>query len=256
MMRSLAATLMRGDTSTGRQVRNAPKPLLYAAAICVSQVQAVQSYAQILDFVQHLKGSAAPAKAMITSLRHSSRWPHQENMTLVVVGTTASGVTIALHSVEDALKAPGAGRGRDFVSGIGLQDKGGITSEETPFWRLVVLSLQRIDFFRCVVRRMCFRLCSVAVSALYGSPICLFTTLYDILICFLHWPWDGLKLSHVRYAPGFKSRSSQSHLSFFRTSSWAVCALGFWWFPLYELHVYSSMWSEAEALSEYGVGPG
>jgi hypothetical protein len=33
------------------------------------------------------------------------------------------------------------------------------------------------------------------------------------------------------------------------------CVLGFWWFPLYELHVYSSMWSEAEALSEYGVVP-
>jgi hypothetical protein len=68
---------------------------------------------------------------MITSLRHCSRWPHQENMTLVGVGTTAPGVTIALHSVEDALKAPGAGRGRDFVIGIGLQDKGGITSQET-----------------------------------------------------------------------------------------------------------------------------
>jgi hypothetical protein len=69
------------------------------------------------------------------------------------------------------------------------------------------------------------------------------------------WPWDGLKLSHARYAPGFKSRSAQSHLSSFRTSSWAGCVLGFWWFPLYELHVYSSMWSEAEALSEYGVVP-
>jgi hypothetical protein len=68
-------------------------------------------------------------------------------------------------------------------------------------------------------------------------------------------PWDGLKLSHARCAPGFKSQSSQSHLSSFRTSSWAGFVLGFWWFPLYELHVYSSMWSEAEALSEYGVVP-
>jgi hypothetical protein len=67
----------------------------------------------------------------------------------------------------------------------------------------------------------------------------------------LSWPWDGLKLSHLRYAPGFKSRSAQSHLSSFRTSSWAGCVLGFWGFPLYELHVYSFMWSEAEALSEY-----
>jgi hypothetical protein len=32
------------------------------------------------------------------------------------------------------------------------------------------------------------------------------------------WPWDSRKLSH---APGFKSRSAQSHLSTFRTSSWA-----------------------------------
>jgi hypothetical protein len=30
---------------------------------------------------------------------------------------------------------------------------------------------------------------------------------------------------------------------------------GFWWFPLNELHVHSSMWNEAEALSEYGVVP-
>jgi hypothetical protein len=39
----------------------------------------------------------------------------------------------------------------------------------------------------------------------------------------------------------------------FRTSSWAGCVLDFWWLPLYELHLYSSTWSEAEALSEYGV---
>jgi hypothetical protein len=78
---------------------------------------------------------------MITSLRHCSRWPHQENLTLVGVGTTASGVTIALHSVEDALKAPGAARGRDFVIGIGLQDKGGITSEET---RVSTLGVYRV----------------------------------------------------------------------------------------------------------------
>jgi hypothetical protein len=52
-----------------------------------------------------------------------------------------------------------------------------------------------------------------------------------------------------------KSRSAQSHLSSFCSSSWAGCVLGFWWLPLYELHVYSSMWSEAEALSEYGVVP-
>jgi hypothetical protein len=33
------------------------------------------------------------------------------------------------------------------------------------------------------------------------------------------------------YAPGFISRSTQSHLSSFRTSSWAGGVLGFWWFP-------------------------
>jgi hypothetical protein len=33
------------------------------------------------------------------------------------------------------------------------------------------------------------------------------------------------------------------------------CVLGFWWLPLYELHACPSMWSEAEALSEYGVVP-
>jgi hypothetical protein len=50
-----------------------------------------------------------------------------------------------------------------------------------------------------------------------------------------------------------KPQSAQSHLSSFRTSSWAGCVLGFWWFPIHELHVYSSTCSEAEALSEYGV---
>jgi hypothetical protein len=70
----------------------------------------------------------------------------------------------------------------------------------------------------------------------------------------LNGPWDGLKLSHacVRL---LKSRSAQSHLSPFRTSSWAGCVLGFWCFSLYKLHVYSSMWSEAEVLSAYGVVP-
>jgi hypothetical protein len=63
-------------------------------------------------------------------------------------------------------------------------------------------------------------------------------------------PWDGLKLSQ---APGFKSRSAQSRLWSFRTSSWAGCVQGFLWLTLYELHVYSSTWSEAEALSECGV---
>jgi hypothetical protein len=38
-----------------------------------------------------------------------------------------------------------------------------------------------------------------------------------------------------------------SHLSSFHTSSWAGCVLGFWWSPLYELHVYSSAWSEAKS---------
>jgi hypothetical protein len=33
----------------------------------------------------------------------------------------------------------------------------------------------------------------------------------------------------------------------------AGCVLGFWCLLLYKLHMYSSMWSEAEALSEYGV---
>jgi hypothetical protein len=73
--------------------------------------------------------------------------------------------------------------------------------------------------------------------------------------CSFFRPWDGLQLSHARYAPGFKSRCAQSHLLSFRTSSRAGCVLGFWWFALYELHVISSMWSEAEALSEYGVVP-
>jgi hypothetical protein len=68
---------------------------------------------------------------MVTRLRHCSRWPDKVDMTLVGVGTRSLGVIIALHSVENALKAQEAVRGRDFVIGIGLQDKGGMTSEET-----------------------------------------------------------------------------------------------------------------------------
>jgi hypothetical protein len=61
-------------------------------------------------------------------------------MTLAGVGTASPGVTIALHSVEDALKARGTGRDRDFVISIGLQDKREITSEET---RVGTLGLHR-----------------------------------------------------------------------------------------------------------------
>jgi hypothetical protein len=69
------------------------------------------------------------------------------------------------------------------------------------------------------------------------------------------WPWDGLKLSHAHDAPGFKSRSRRAPPLVFYMSCSVGCVWGFWWFPPFELHVYSSMWSEAEALSEYGVVP-
>jgi hypothetical protein len=51
----------------------------------------------------------------------------------------------------------------------------------------------------------------------------------------------------------FGSRSAQSCISSFRTSSWSGCELGFWWFPFCELHVYSSTGRQAEAQSQYGV---
>jgi hypothetical protein len=38
------------------------------------------------------------------------------------------------------------------------------------------------------------------------------------------------------------------------TGCWVGCVWD-WWFPPLELHVHSSMWNEAEALSEYGVVP-
>jgi hypothetical protein len=63
------------------------------------------------------------------------------------------------------------------------------------------------------------------------------------------WP----EIQRCAYAPGFESQSAQSHPASFHTSSWAGCELGFWWFPLYELHVYFSTGSEAEALSEHGI---
>jgi hypothetical protein len=67
-------------------------------------------------------------------------------MALVGVGTTAPGITIALHSVEDALKDQGDGGGRNLVIGIGLQDKRGITSKETRVSTLGVYEIkQAID---------------------------------------------------------------------------------------------------------------
>jgi hypothetical protein len=87
---------------------------------------AVQSHAQTLDLVDHLKSSAAPAKVLVTSLCHGCRRPHQWDMTLVSVGTAAPGVITPLNSVEVALEAQGIGRGRDFVISIGLRDKGGV----------------------------------------------------------------------------------------------------------------------------------
>jgi hypothetical protein len=55
--------------------------------------------------------------------------------------------------------------------------------------------------------------------------------------------------------PGFKSRSRRAPPLVFYTSCLVGCVWGFWWFPLFELHVYSSMWSQAEALSEYDILP-
>jgi hypothetical protein len=52
--------------------------------------------------------------------------------------------------------------------------------------------------------------------------------------------------------PGLPRATSRNSLVIC-TSSWAGCVLGFWRFPLYELHVYSSTGSMAEAQSEYGV---
>jgi hypothetical protein len=54
---------------------------------------------------------------------------------------------------------------------------------------------------------------------------------------------------------GFKPQSRRAPPLVFYTSCSEGCVCGFWWFPRFELHVYSSMWSEAESLSEYGVVP-
>jgi hypothetical protein len=53
--------------------------------------------------------------------------------------------------------------------------------------------------------------------------------------------------------PGFKSRSRRAPPLVFYACCSVGCVWGFWWFPPFELHVYSSMWNEAEAQSEYGV---
>jgi hypothetical protein len=64
--------------------------------------------------------------------------------------------------------------------------------------------------------------------------------------------WEDVKLSHGPARPGSNPGPAQRHLVLY-TSCSVGCVRGFWWFPPFELHVYSSMWSEAEALSEYGA---
>jgi hypothetical protein len=68
-------------------------------------------------------------------------------------------------------------------------------------------------------------------------------------------PWDGLKLSQAHYAPGFKSWSLRAPPLVVYTSCSVRCVWGFWWFPPFELHVYSSMWSEAEATERVWRSP-
>jgi hypothetical protein len=63
-------------------------------------------------------------------------------------------------------------------------------------------------------------------------------------------PWDVLKA--MRRSAWVQFPVCPDPPSFC-TGSWAGCVLGFWWLPVYELLVYSSVGSEAEAQSEYGV---
>jgi hypothetical protein len=63
----------------------------------------------------------------------------------------------------------------------------------------------------------------------------------------------NLKVSHASMRPGLNPGLLRATFLSLQTMSWAGCVLGIWWFPLYELPVYSSTWNEAEALSEYGV---
>jgi hypothetical protein len=51
------------------------------------------------------------------------------------------------------------------------------------------------------------------------------------------------------------SRSRRAPPLVFYMSCSVGCVWGFWWFLPLELHVYSSMWFEAEALSAFGVVP-
>jgi hypothetical protein len=67
-------------------------------------------------------------------------------------------------------------------------------------------------------------------------------------------PGKKVKLSRGPARPGSNPGPVERHLSFY-TSCSVRCVWGFWWFLPFELHVYSSTWSEAEALSAYGVVP-
>jgi hypothetical protein len=59
----------------------------------------------------------------------------------------------------------------------------------------------------------------------------------------------GKTLSSAARLP---TRSRRTPPPVFYTSCSVGCVWGFWWFPPFEMHVYSSIWSEAEALSKYG----
>jgi hypothetical protein len=120
----------------------------------------------------------------------------------------------------------------------------------SPIWE-PVRRLLCMHAVRCITPAVCDAL------QLHGPHAC--------SCCQLPHQAHGFRLgvalnSAMRVCARVQIRSAQTHLrvghlSSFRTSSWAGCVLDFWWFPLYELHVYSSMWSEAEALSEYCAVP-
>jgi hypothetical protein len=91
---------------------------------------------------------------------------------------------------------------------------------------------------------MCVRRCSTDCGSALAAP--------DSELSGCLW---RTRLPHMRdfWVVMLGSRSAQSRISSFRTSSWPGCVLGFWWFPCCELHVYSSTRREAEGQSQYGV---
>jgi hypothetical protein len=93
----------------------------------------------------------------------------------------------------------------------------GAGAKSTGYWRWILEIHFMWDFSAKILRLRChvkaesnFTASSVIVGPCVLGYLYLLSCLqqHDPLMTLILLPWDGLKLSHARYAPGFKSRSA------------------------------------------------